>query len=130
VALFGAGAALAAWAVRAAIAVPPPPPPEYGRLSVDTSPVKGEVFVDGVSWGTAPVERDVTPGVYTVSFGDVEGYETPAPQTVEVAAGETVAVVGVYEPVAPPPEAPAAQAVVTIVEGATFEELTIPGTYV
>lgn len=70
-------------------------------LSVDTSPVKGEVIVDGVSWGTAPVSREVDPGTYTVSFGDVTGYTAPGSQTVTIASGEIKSITVSYVSVAP-----------------------------
>lgn len=76
-------------------------PPEKATLKVDTTPVKGEVFVDGSSWGTAPQTRSVDPGSYTVSFGDVSGYITPPAQTVTLAVGETKTVIGTYEAVVP-----------------------------
>lgn len=68
-----------------------------GILSIDTTPVKGEVFVDDESWGTAPHEREVPVGSHTVSFGEVEGYTTPAPQQVTVQHNKTTAAEGVYE---------------------------------
>ncbi|NIS80701.1 MAG: hypothetical protein GTO14_10940, partial [Anaerolineales bacterium] len=71
---------------------------EEGTLSVDTTPVKGEVFVDGLSWGIAPQSRTVVVGSHTVSFGDFFGYDTPSPQAVTVVTGETASVLGTYEP--------------------------------
>jgi basic membrane protein A len=70
-------------------------------ISVDTSPVKGGVTVDGVSWGTAPVSREVDPGTYTVTFGAVTDYTTPASQTVTVASGETKSISVSYVSVTP-----------------------------
>lgn len=67
-----------------------------GTLNVDTTPVKGEVFVEAESWGTAPQERDLAPGFYTVSFGDVPGYVTPDPVEAEVTANQTTYVNEVY----------------------------------
>lgn len=71
-------------------------PPPMGILSVDTTPVKGEVFVDGVSWGVAPQSRSLSPGTYIVSFGDVAGYVTPAPQTAVVLQDQTTNIIGEY----------------------------------
>jgi hypothetical protein len=76
-----------------------PPPPTQGTLMVDTTPVKGPVYLNGVLQGTAPVTVNLNPGTYTVSFGDVEGYVTPPPQTVNIVAGQTTTVTGTYEPV-------------------------------
>jgi len=70
-------------------------------ISVDTTPVKGGVTVNGVSWGTAPVSREVDPGTYTVSFGAVTGYTAPASQSVTVASGETKLITVPYVSVAP-----------------------------
>ena len=72
------------------------PEPGEGILKVDTSPVKGEVFVDGVSQGVAPVSVSFLPGNYTVEFGPVSGYVTPANQMVGVVEGETTSVTGIY----------------------------------
>lgn len=82
-----------------------PPPPPLATLTVDTTPVNGEVFVDGVSWGTASQTRSVDPGTHMVSFGDVSGYITPAPETVMLVADETRTVTGAYI-VFPPEERP------------------------
>jgi len=67
-------------------------------LSVDTEPVKGEVFVDGPSWGTAPQIREVGAGVYTVTFGDVPGYIKPADQQVTVESEQDASIIGTYTP--------------------------------
>ena len=77
--------------------VPPPfAPPALATLTVDTTPIKASVYVNGVLWGIAPQTRSVDAGTYTVSFGDYLGYLTPSPQTVTLAAGETRTVIGVY----------------------------------
>jgi len=70
----------------------------HGRISVDTTPIKGEVFVDGSLWGTAPVSREVEVGTYTVSFGVVTGYIAPADQIVTVLENTITTVTGVYTP--------------------------------
>ncbi len=67
-----------------------------GTLTVDTSPVKGEVFVDQASWGSAPQTRQLAPGAHTVTFGTVSGYAAPAAQQAAVTAGQTTTVTGVY----------------------------------
>ena len=76
--------------------------PETGTLSVDTTPVKGEVFVDGASWGTAPQSQVVNVGIYTVTFGDVAGYTKPDPEDATVLDGETTEVIGTYTPITEP----------------------------
>ncbi len=72
------------------------PPPSTGTLSVTTTPVNGQVFVDGSSWGTAPVSKSIATGSHTVSFGAVSGYTTPASITVSITAGQTTSVTGTY----------------------------------
>lgn len=75
---------------------PPPPPSGKGTLLVDTTPVKGEVYVDGVSWGTAPQSRSLDPGGCTVTFGEVAGYAKPQAQTATVVEGQITTVTGAY----------------------------------
>jgi len=78
------------------------PPPERGTLFIDTTPVKGEVFVNGESWGKAPQQRELAPGTYLVSFGEVEGYRKPQDVQATVLAGQVTNIKGVYEPIAVP----------------------------
>lgn len=87
---------------RFIITTPSPPPPEQGTLYVDTTPVKGEVYVNGTSWGIAPQTRNLNPGTYTVSFGEVKGYTKPAPQTATVIEGQTTTITGTYAPTPTP----------------------------
>ena len=61
--------------------------PEYGRLIVTTTPVEGEVFVDGKSWGVGYVSVELKQGEYEVSFGAVDGYTTPDTIDVTIVAG-------------------------------------------
>lgn len=67
-----------------------------GTLEIDTAPFDGEIFVDGESWGVAPQHNKLPIGEYTVRFGDVTGYVTPAEQQVLVTQGEITTVVGSY----------------------------------
>jgi len=68
-----------------------------GFLRVVTDPaVPAAISVGGVprdDWG---LWTAVPSGSYVVSFGAVEGYRAPAPQTVEVRARETAVVTGRY----------------------------------
>jgi hypothetical protein len=73
-----------------------PLPPDTGVLSVDTTPVKGEIFVDSVSWGTAPETHSLPVGAHTVSFGNVAGYDKPDNQSVTIEAGKTTDILGAY----------------------------------
>lgn len=72
-----------------------------GTLSIDTTPVKGEVFVDGTSWGLAPQSREVAAHQYTVSFGTVAGFSTPPDQVVTVVEAQTTTVTGQYQSAIP-----------------------------
>jgi signal peptidase I len=67
-----------------------------GTLTVNTTPVAGEVFVNGESWGIAPQSKVVDVGIYEVTFGKVIGYRKPAAQSVPVYADATPTVTGVY----------------------------------
>ncbi len=75
----------------------PGPPPTKAILSVDTAPVKGGIYLDGVYQGIAPMTFELDPGTYTVGFGDVQGYMTPPPYYAVLHEGEIVAVTGTYE---------------------------------
>jgi len=69
-----------------------------GLLRVVSSPaVPTQVLVDGVpmdSWGLQWVKMPA--GSYTVSFTDVQGFSTPADQTVSVVDGATTVVTGSF----------------------------------
>jgi hypothetical protein len=77
--------------------------PAYATLTVDSTPVKGECFVNSTSLGIAPQTVRVVPGTYEVSWGNVEGYNTPTPQIITLTDNEVDTVVGVYEEPPPPP---------------------------
>ncbi|GAH29074.1 unnamed protein product, partial [marine sediment metagenome] len=66
------------------------------NLSVDTTPVKGEVFVATISWGIAPREKDVLTGTYLVTFGEMEGYTTPASQSAVITTDTITTITGTY----------------------------------
>ncbi len=71
---------------------------EPSLVRVTTNPaVPGKIIVDGVprdEWGLAWMK--IAPGTHTVSFGGLNGYGTPAPQTVTTTAGATTTVQGNY----------------------------------
>ena len=69
--------------------------PTYSVLTVDSTPVKGDCFINSTYLGVAPQARSVVNGVYVVSWGDVAGYTTPASQVVNVT--EDTLVTGTYE---------------------------------
>lgn len=69
---------------------------EYGTLNVWTSPVSGDIFVNGTMMGNGSWTGELSPGTYTVSFGDVAGYYTPAAVQVTIVANQQMDVEGVY----------------------------------
>src|SRR5207247_7792138 len=72
-------------------------PAGFGTLRVTTAPaVPTQVLVDGTiadSWGAW---FKIAPGSHTVCFTGVEGYNTPACQSVNVTAGATTNVTGTF----------------------------------
>ena len=69
-----------------------------GLLRVTTSPgLPSQVQVNGIpmdDWALNWVK--LPPGLYTVSFADLLGWSTPAPQTVSVTAGNVTTVQGTF----------------------------------
>lgn len=51
----------------------------------------------------APYSLNVSPGTYTITYGDVSGYITPSPDTAVVAAGDTINISQAYEAEPPSP---------------------------
>jgi hypothetical protein len=69
---------------------------DTGTLSVTTTPVSGAIYVDNVFKGTKFWSGDLNVGSHVVSFGNVDGYDAPSPQTVTVIADQTYYVIGAY----------------------------------
>jgi hypothetical protein len=69
---------------------------ETGTLSVTTTPVSGAIYVDFVFKGTKFWSGDLNVGSHVVSFGDVDGYIPPSPQTATVIANQTYYTIGAY----------------------------------
>lgn len=69
---------------------------ETGTLSVTTTPVSGAIYVDYVFMGTKFWSGNLSAGFHAVSFGDVDGYIAPSPQTVTVVVDQTYYIVGAY----------------------------------
>ncbi len=67
-----------------------------GTLSVTTVPVSGPIYVDYFLVGARFWSGDLTSGSHVVSFGDVDGYIAPSPQTVTIIANQTYYAVGTY----------------------------------
>lgn len=58
-----------------------------GYIHVITSPVKGDVLINGEYRGTGDINIELEQGTYTVSFGNVAGYITPQPLNITVNPG-------------------------------------------
>ncbi len=69
---------------------------QYGTLSVSTTPVAGDILIDGSLKGNGSWTGQLTVGSHTVSFGNVEGYQKPADKNVNIEAGQTTTVTGTY----------------------------------
>jgi len=71
-----------------------------GYLRVEISPVlpvAPTIFVDGNPMNDWGLWVSLEAGEYTVSFQEMDGYQTPSPIVVTVNPGETTHVTGVYE---------------------------------
>jgi len=79
----------------------------HGWLRVLTDPpVPGTIFVDGIPRNDWEMWQSMPAGTYTVSFGPVAGYETPARQSATVRPGTLTTITGTYRPPPPPPPPP------------------------
>lgn len=67
-----------------------------GFLHVVTTPVSGDIYIDNEYRGTQDLNIIIDHGIYTVSFGDVTGYVTPSPLTVEVRPDYTTIITAEY----------------------------------
>jgi len=76
----------------------PPVPPGKATLAIDTTPVKGRIYLDVVDQGIAPITLELDPGTYVISFGDVEDHTTPEDVTVTLTEGDILTVTGEYTP--------------------------------
>ena len=58
-----------------------------GYIHIITSPVKGDILVNGEYRGTGDINIELEQGTYTVSFGNVTGYTTPVQMSITVNPG-------------------------------------------
>jgi len=58
-----------------------------GYMHIITTPVKGDIMVNGEYRGTGDVNIELEQGTYTVSFGSVIGYVTPPSMNITVNPG-------------------------------------------
>ncbi len=63
-----------------------------GYLHVITSHVGGDIFVNNEYRGTKDINIELEQGSYTVTFGNVYGYITPAPLNIVINPGFTALV--------------------------------------
>lgn len=67
-----------------------------GTISIVTTPVSGRILIDGIYKANGSWTQTISTGSHTVYFGIVSGYTTPSQRTVDVNAGQTTYVMGVY----------------------------------
>jgi hypothetical protein len=70
---------------------------ETGMLSISTIPLRGAVYIDTLLKGKGFWSGNVSAGSHVVSFGEIDGYVAPSPQTVTVIANQTYYVIGTYK---------------------------------
>jgi len=83
---------------------PTPTPTLTGFISIITTPINGTVTIyagegenkDKVGGGVTPYNGEFVVGVYTISFGEIEGYKTPEDVVITVEANKTTPVERVY----------------------------------
>lgn len=84
------------FAVTGKISTGAPPTPSTLRVTT-TPPIPSQISVDGIPRDTWSLDfLKLVPGTYEVSFSDVEGWNTPAPQVVTVTQGTTAELAGAF----------------------------------
>ncbi len=58
-----------------------------GYIHVITSPVKGDIFINGEFRGSGDINIEAEQGTYSVSFGGIAGYITPSSLSITVNPG-------------------------------------------
>lgn len=76
---------------------PEPVPPPTGTITVATSPVEGNIYIDNKRIGFGSCSKEYAIGTYVVSFGDVDGYYSPESLEEIIEANKTKSVMGVYK---------------------------------
>ena len=62
---------------------------ENGNISVSTNPVDGDIYIDTYPVGSGYYIGKYETGTHTISFGKVEGFETPESKIINIEANET-----------------------------------------
>lgn len=70
-------------------------------ISVTTTPISGDVFINGEYVGTGIASKEYSPGTYTITFGSVTEYHSPDPQRVTLEPGDSLSIVGTYTAFSP-----------------------------
>jgi len=70
-------------------------------ISVTTTPISGDVFINGEYVGTGIASKEYSPGSYTITFGSVTNYHSPDPQRVTLEPGDSLSIVGTYTAFSP-----------------------------
>ena len=70
--------------------------PINGTLTIQTTPGSGNVYLNGTLLGASPQTRSLAPGNYSITFGAVSGYETPASRIASVNSGNLTTIIGAY----------------------------------
>jgi hypothetical protein len=71
------------------------------KLIVKTSPVSGNIFIDGEFQGNGQISTELKPGTYKVQYGNVNNYHSPQSQLVTLKFGQQMNIVGNYESYSP-----------------------------
>lgn len=71
------------------------------KLIVKTSPLNGDIFIDGTFQGNGETAMELKPGTYQVQYGNVNNYHSPHPQLVTLKFGQQMNIVGEYESYSP-----------------------------
>lgn len=71
-----------------------------GTLDITTTPVAGQISVDGTPAGTGHISLLLALGNHSITFGEVAGYTTPPPKNVVVLENQTTFVIGEYAAIA------------------------------
>jgi hypothetical protein len=77
------------------------PPPVTGTFLITSNPPGAQVFINGTPLGITPLTvSDLNQGTYTIRY-TLQGYQ-PSEQKIILAAGQTVPVTGILQPVPTP----------------------------
>ncbi len=67
-----------------------------GFIHIITTPVKGDILINGEYRGTGDINIELEQGTYTVSFHPMDGYATPSSMNITINPGFTALVTVEY----------------------------------